>query len=199
MAWYIEGLSLDARYAPHFELEEKPSGYIEASWLQATPIPRQSVPLSARIRSTHKSLPDFFAVYAIWVVCQKFRDMAESLEPGKHEFFSIKLLRRSNDQFEGRFYLLNVLQKLDAIIVEKSEASWRSHQVKLPDGTIRESKVLSVGPRPQLTLRRPIVDGHHLWRGDQHTRNKVFFSDALMDLVSTAKLKKLRAFHANEE
>ncbi len=158
----------------------------------------EQVPSTARVKTDRASLPGFFGISTALTVAGKFRDIVEGLEPGIHQFFPVAVLRRTGEAFPGQFHLVNVLQKADAIIVEKSEAMWRRREVRLPDGRVVESKILSIGPSPELTLDRTVIAGRHLWRGDQHARDHIFFSDALMERVQRAGLKKLRWFKTEE-
>jgi hypothetical protein len=198
MAWYIEGTCVDPANYVNAGFEQKP-GYEGLSvWSGGEPVAPELVPSTARVRSDRRQLPCFFAVSTALAVCDAFRTLVESLEPGRHQFLPVTMLRRSGDPYPGRFYLLNALQKVDAIIVEKSDVIWHRIEAPQPDGTVREGRWLEIRGMPQLTLNADAIAGRHLWL-DRHGGGHLFFSNELMEQVNRAKLRKLRWFQTQEE
>jgi hypothetical protein len=102
------------------------------------------------------------------------RDMIEALEPNVHEFFPVDIYGVDGVIREPRRYILNVCQRVDAIV----------------DGT---SSVLSNGERlyhssslHPLKIRRQDVSHFHLWRDKHLSDNKIFFSEALYRQIADA-------------
>jgi hypothetical protein len=152
------------------------------------------VPRRAFQVSPHKTTPDFVQISGgARAVCDEFRAMVEALEPGVHQFFPVELLRKDGSPvILGReWFLLNICNRVDAVVVERSNIYWEEK----PGGR----RVMH--PRrqpPGLVLRRSAIAGRHLWRGLTHLRVNEFWSDALMREVQRAKLRKVRAVPLEE-
>ena len=126
-------------------------------------------------------VPEFApgAEYSDYLVSGSFRDLVERLEPSVHQFFPIReVVDASGRSLQKRFYLMNILSRLDAVIEELSDVHW----VRVSDKS--DARVLAMrrglGRKPRLVLSRDAVEGHHVWLG---ARSKLptsrFFSDLL--------------------
>lgn len=82
--------------------------------------PIDSVYREAKLRTSHKALPDIFQLAGDICISERIKDIIESAEPQIHQFFELSLLQRDDVPFEGRYFLLNICQVLDSIVIEKS-------------------------------------------------------------------------------
>lgn len=200
MAWLVRGMSLDPRLQPQFEWIDPPVGF-QRGWDEATPHPTDTIPTIAKKTGRRKSPPPcFFRLRGLPVVCAAFRDMVESLEPGVHEFHSISLLDKGGNKLPEQFYIINILARLDVLIIDQSDVEWGLPQkYELKDGSSLAIQTLHLARYPKtLVATRQEVGGHHLWRGDRYFKHYWFMSDNLMKLASGARLKGLDAFPVTE-
>ncbi len=125
------------------------------------------------------------------LVSDRFVALVERLEPNAHQFIPIKECVDRQGRPLGRpFFLMNVLARLEAIDIERSEVQWQT--TRYPDET--ELTVLVRGPRmnSKLVLKRDIVKGHHLWRGGRNGLiGSYFMSEELHDSMSQVGLSPL--------
>jgi hypothetical protein len=201
MVWLVRSTSLDPKLQPDFNWMDPPPKYYE-DWHKAVPRDPNSIPRIARRKGRRKSPPPcFFMLDGPMVVCAAFRDIVEALEPNTHEFHPITLLGKDGSELPDRFYILNILVKLDALVIEKSDVHWSSWQeYKKADGSLIRFRVLLLDPYPKrLFAKKDIVGGHHLWRGDQHLFTLIYMSDALMSAVHQAGLRGLEAYPMVDE
>ena len=88
--------------------------------------------------------------------------------------------------------MLNVTQKLDAVLVSKSKVVWKSSD-------FAPEKTCPAPDRPlQLVMSRPRIAGHHIWRANTFSRQSLYISNALFDEIESARLKKLMYTHIEE-
>ena len=193
MAYAIE-IPLWPQYRPLFQLVGGSRDVHQLDWLEnheRTPIKRELMPFRAEQISKHKRINDFFTTTLTWCVCEEFKNIVESLEPGIHQFFPIEVVRRSGEPTEKTYYQLVIGQRLEALDVERSNVKWIADE--------RGGGFHAKGPgEARWVLRRDIVAGKHLWRPLKHFTYLRFCSDELMAAVEKAGLKKLGAVHAEE-
>ena len=116
-----------------------------------------------------------------FAICQALKDIIEDLEPGVHQFFPMTITGLQSEADIGRYYLLHVTQKLDAIIYDKTafaikerfglEAAKKAGFMLVPDR----------GPKYPCTLKKDVIAGKHLWRGT--VGDKCLYRDGFDDLV----------------
>ena len=193
MAYYTEPIC-DNRYIPRLTWEEIPEGYYDTDWWRGEKISKKRLPTRARQLSSHKQLPHFFGVDTSPAVSETFKNIVEGLEPDVHQFFPFEVIGKAGKLLDRPFFQINVLSKIDAIIPEKSNVYWSL-------ATTLGTYVLRQGSGPiQLTLRRDMIAGHHLWLADkQYSTSDMFFSDDLMNAVKAANIKGLHAHRLAEE
>lgn len=111
-------------------------------------------------------VPDFApaAAYSASLVSDRFLHLVESLEPGVHQFFEIPVVvDTAGRRVAKRFYLMNVLTRLDAVIEDQSDVHW------IPVSEKSDQRVLTIkmglGRKPRLVLRKSAIEGHHVWLG----------------------------------
>jgi hypothetical protein len=145
-------------------------------------------------------LPDFgIAPWGGWnLVSQGFVDIVERLEPGVHEFLPIaETVDHAGQAINKRFFLMNILQKFNAVWVERSSVSFREHHVAEAELNFTVRTMMLVPPEI-LVLKKALVEGHHLWHGTTGDMYQVFFSELLHDAVLAAGLSPLDYFRAEE-
>jgi len=160
----------------------------------------EDVPPQAFLDSDRKTITDVMAVNAIYTVCSEVREAIEELEPGVHQFFSVRILRERGKRpiyrLDGRildmpYYLLNPGIRLDAVDLEKSDVDVRIH----PHVTL-------VGVNPgrwdTVVLRRSVIAGRHIWRGQYQLGMYTFFSDQLAEVYRKRKWRGVRLTHIAE-
>jgi hypothetical protein len=158
------------------------------------------VPSQAFLVSDRKTITDFISINARLTVCPEARDAIEELEPGLHQFFPVKILRsrgkRPIFRIDGRvletpYYVLNPGVRLDAVDLEKSDV-----QVK----TFPHVTLVSVNPGrwDAVVLRRSVVAGRHIWKGQYQLGMYTFFSDQLVEIYHKRKWRGLEFKHVAE-
>jgi hypothetical protein len=201
VAWLVDGTSLDPRWDPEFGWVGDAAVVAEVRAGREIPTDIPSLVLQKARRSRKKSpVPDFFRPAAVWVVCDAFKAMVDALEPGRNQFFPVVLLDKAGNKLPLRYHLMNVTQQDDILDLEKSdvEASWLD--VRASSGEVKKIQYWHFDRRPQrLFTRSSQVGAKHLWRGDQHFGQYLFFSEELMARVKKARLRKLVTYPIIEE
>ncbi len=128
---YLVDVSYSASHFPMIDFESLPLGH-HPGLIHGRACPAEDVPARGILTSRHKRLPDLFTTQGIPTVCQEFHDIIEDLEPSVHQFFPFEIVRKNGRPVEGRgpFYLLNILNKFDSIVVAKSNVSWMQSETK---------------------------------------------------------------------
>ena len=104
---------------------------------------RIDVPERAFLWSDHKALADFVAINAKRAVCPEVKEAIEALEPGRHQYFAVEIVRGS-----GR----KPIFRLDG-------RSSRRHTIY----SIRPCDWTPFGSRNQKSGLRPTRSGRHLY------------------------------------
>lgn len=180
---YLVQQSTNPRYCPVFDWVGEP--YYFRDMPHETPpgarIDVEGFPRTFKIKSSHKTLPDFFLLSGKYAISSKTKSLLDRLEPDVHQFIPVKLLKKSGEAFEGNFFVLHICFAVDAIAPEQSDVSVYT----TPAGrkTLRLSKV-----RPNLAARKDRIEGRHFWIGDESFNNLFFSSDEFFEQVRKAKL-----------
>jgi hypothetical protein len=198
MAWLIYGTPLMPRFQPHFEWSGLSGTAVETirAFKPVEDAPSAIVGTRTSLRAKILPPPDFFKGLGGWLVCDAFKEMVDDLEPHENQFFPVTLLDELG-KVPLKYWLMNVVQAVDALNLEKSfvHANWV--QEPSPSGMVKRISHWSLDPRPEyLEADRSVIAGKHIWRGAKHLRSYVLFSDALMARV--AKLKRLVAYKVTE-
>ncbi|CAK0758639.1 putative PAS domain-containing protein [uncultured Gammaproteobacteria bacterium] len=196
MAYYIEGISSDIKDRPSFTWVKKPiwdNSYLSSGM----PVSLGSGPFRAFMRTNHKYPTDFICLPPVRGVTEAFRAMVEELEPGVHQFFPVEVTRKNGEPLEKQYYLLNVCQAIDAVIIDRSDVEWTYTSLNIP-GLTRIPVLQLTRGSPHFTLSGPAIAGRHIWRGKSELSSLMFFSDALMQRVLEQRMRKLRFCRADE-
>ena len=203
MAWIVRA-TLNTRYAASIRFP-KDSVIKLVNYRGPGPLmlfDRAEIPGKAFLLSDHKAVPDFTLINAKMAVCPEVKEAIEALEPGRHQFFAVEIVREKGNKpifrLDGRelvapYYLFNSSVRLDAVWIEKSE-------VKIAAYPNQEPLVFPLlGKMDRIILRRAVVSGHHVWTGRWQLGDSMFFSDTLMQFVIENKWKGLESTHLREE
>ena len=137
----------------------------------------------ARLNRARKTLPDYFLLSgAAPCTAQPVRDCIEALELDIHQFFSLTILQPDMENVCGNYYILNVCQMLDSIILEKSSLE----AVIRPNGSYVQA--LTKNGKAWRTGKRSAVEGYHLWR-EKIYPSDIYISDMLYDIFMRNKFK----------
>jgi hypothetical protein len=174
-----------------------------------------SMPLRIVIRARKgKSPPDFGLAPWDWrgvlapewggggLVSESFVNIVERLEPDRHQFLPIpETVDKIGRNIEKQYFLMNILQQINAVDVERSSVSFREmHHSPMIEGKKLEftSRTMQFLKPYTLVLKRPLITGHHLWHGTNNDIFHVFFSRELYDAVHAANLSPLEYLQAEE-
>jgi hypothetical protein len=155
------------------------------------------VPTRAVATSSHKRLPTIVSINAWWGVSDTFRNMVETREPGVHQFFPIEIVLKGGILPSEPYWIFNIRQRIDAVVVELSRVRWLHHPGTTP--VMAAPITLMPGETPfPLVLCRETIGGRHVWRGDTQLRGDVFFSNDLISAYKKAKMRGLRVKYCEE-
>ena len=163
---------------------------------------RAEVPEVALLETAPKAIPEFISINAKLAVSAEVRALIEALEPGRHQFFDVvikrergkrPILRRDGTVLDTPYYLFNSTERLDAVLIEKSEV-----EVKIYNNGLCIVDAWSHN-KPKTVLRRSVIEGHHVWTGQYQLGHDMFFSDTLTQAVLDRKWKGLSFTPLKEE
>lgn len=97
--------------------------------------------------------------------------------------------RRSTEPY----FLFNCQTRLDAVLLEKSEALTRT----FPDGRVSILRDRSK-PDEKLILSKKVIGDHQIWQGGLHLPGSLFFSEFLVRYVTDGGLRRLNFTHFSE-
>ena len=146
--------------------------------------------------SKHKSWTCFHLPAGFMMVCQAFKDIVDQLEPDVHQFFPVEAVKKDGSPaVDSQFYFLNVRQRFEAILFEKSTLKWDTNKV---GDRIFTMPYETRSAQPVYTLSRPEVAGRHMWRAS-YLQGRIFFSDELTEAVRATKLDSGLRWHPAPE
>jgi hypothetical protein len=153
----------------------------KASWKSGNVIPPEVVPKRLRI-TKGKQIFDWLTVRGGGtLVSSAFKDAVEEIEPGRHQFFPVTVVDKAGGARPERYFIFNVVGRIDSIIEEKSnlQATGRG-QI---DAWIYERLV---GPW-RCAVDAAIIDGRACWV-EHHYAGFPFVSDRLAALLQQKQL-----------
>ena len=134
-----------------------------------------------RCKSGHKAIYDLVGLNGWYGVNQRVRDVIEEFEPGIHQFIPTTVLKKDGTPFnDDNYFILNIRQVVDAIIIEKSDV-YKKEGTHFDTGEY----FYRLLPDPSLTFfmiqfDNTLISGKHLWRGKNHLPTRTFCSDELL-------------------
>jgi len=171
--------------------------------LAPVPYTASQVPKEAYMGTTHKVIPDFVVISGIRGMSREARDLVEEFEPGVHQFIPVNIVRKRGNKpivrLDGRvldepYYLFNCMVWLDTILLDRSEV----YKADIGNGVVTAYPDLTK-PEARIVLNREMISGHHVWRGNLHFPERLFFSDQFATATLRKNLKKLEFTHYDEE
>ncbi|WP_067217518.1 imm11 family protein [Stappia indica] len=195
MAWLLE-LVYQAWSTPQFKFDDedkfgnrgdKAFGLSQGFWVDPT-----KIPVSAQ-QTTKKRVPDVFPMPGCNAVSQRFKDLVEQFEPGIHQFFPLKLRRKSGFSIEQNYYVFNCMTSVDTVLVKESRFRWgRFEEIDKPRIDIDREK--------DIVLSRMAIETRHLWKGLylQPIGSGVFCSDAFEKALKKKKIRFLKQTYCRE-
>ncbi len=193
MAYHVQR-SVASKDNPSFRLEDPPDVFSSRRhpFDIGEPVQLEHRSFRAVEQTKFKRYSDFLTVHGCWAVSAAFKEIVESLEPNVHQFFPITLVRGLKGICDEVYYLFNICQKIDSVVIDLSNVRWQV----IAEGTIRIPHLILQNAK--IVVDRSKIDGAHIWRGDTRFRDDIFFSDATYQAIAKGKLTKLRVIHAEE-
>ena len=135
---------------------------------------------------TRKSLPGFFSLNNLGIVCGKeFMDAVEALEPDVHQFIPIKLDWKDGSPTGRPSWVINCCVRLDSVAEEHSSVH---RHPKIPSQANPDLYHYRFDKGPQkLAVHRDRVAGHAMWWDARF--HGFMWSDALWEATRAAGLK----------
>ena len=149
------------------------------------PVPKRAT------QTDSKKLVDIFPLPGFVCVGERFRAIVESFEPGVHEFYPIELRSRKGVLYEEPYFLINVCQSFDAILVKGIDLEWGRMAAVGLEGMPYPRRLVT-GAKPPLPISKPTIAGRHLWLDYWvFGRNGIMVSDQLRTALMDAKIRRL--------
>ena len=200
--WHISELGFwQDRYGSSFAAERETIWWSGWEWDEGKRIEHAGQVLTVKKVSRGDVYPDFLRLTNLRLASERFRDLVEALEPDVHQFFPVKMVRKSGAPISLPYFLLNVAQSFDCIIPEKSDLAWRV--TSSPAGSIQREplRYQVINSHDGLVLKKDVVRGRHMFRsqGKLPLKGCLFFSNELMTKVTEAGLKGVWNHPTREE
>ncbi len=139
-------------------------------------------PQSGFLREAMSEVPTLFSTQ-FWFCSKAIKEAIDQLEPGKHRFHPFSLRDASGGHEIEQLYIINILDPVDAVDVEKSE---NLDIYKGFDGqeVVKVSPLYLSKDKRETALHPDRIKGRHLWLGPgAYGPGKAFVSDALHDMI----------------
>jgi len=188
MAWKIDFDYVSAQ--PNFVIDKEADGTTPWGfgwvWGGGRSLIGRPVPKSATQTDSNK-LADVFPLPALACVGERFRAIVESFEPGIHEFHPIQLKSRKGVPYGEPYFLINVRQRFDSILVKGNNVDWSKRTGGDMDGMPFASR-----PRAPRFVSRPTIAGRHLWQNFWVYGGGIMVSEELRAALMQAKIRRLK-------
>lgn len=200
--WHISALGFwEDRYGSSFIADHATVWWSGFDWEEGKRIEQASQVLTAIKVSSGDVYPDFLKLTNLTLASERFRALVEALEPGTHQFFPVKMVRKSRELISLPYFLLNVARSLDCIVAEKSDLAWKA--TGSPASGVQAGPVgyQVINSHDGLVLRKDVVRGRHMFRsqGKLPLKGCLFFSNELMTKVTEAGVKGVWNHPTREE
>ncbi|WP_331374800.1 imm11 family protein [Sinorhizobium chiapasense] len=191
MAWKIGFDYVSAQ--PDFSIDKHNNGTepwgFGWSWGAGRSLVGHPVPTSAT-QTDSNTLVDVFPMPGFACVSERFRTIVEAFEPGVHEFFPILLKSRKGAPHEEPYFLINVCQRFDSILVKGISLEWGRRVAGGLEGMPYLSRM---GTKPPLPVSRTTIAGRHLWLNYWVWEGGgIMVSDQLRSALMDAKIRRLK-------
>lgn len=135
----------------------------------------------AWVRARRK--PTTWMIADFYTVTEDVKGVIEALEPSIHQFIPITIkCGRKDDYASYNYFSLRINQRVDDVLVEKSDVRWS--QLELQDG-----RVVSFWNKKEepIVLPRQSIEGKHLW-WNTLSSNLMMMSGTLHDRLAERAL-----------
>ena len=186
MPWWVRPGSAYVKQV-HFMPINEPEGWTHPQ----VPVDERHWPMRFRQYEGEDSFRDVMQSYDQPIVSCAVRDLIEEFEPGRQQFVPVELERHTGEVVPaGEYYLLKVMQRVDAIAAEQSEV------VPMISRRSGEIYAYSYAQEAVFKFRRAVAGALHVWC-DEYANTELFCSDALvaaMEARNMGAFKKVRAY-----
>ena len=83
--------------------------------VQGYPVVPASVPRRLHWKGGRRIIPELLALAGVPVVCERFRDLVERFEPGRHQLLPVAIHRDPRAEPAATYYWLNICTRLDSV------------------------------------------------------------------------------------
>lgn len=130
---------------------------------QSTLVDDKYFPKSGYLRAPCKTIPPLFAI-EYWYCNEAIKSALEMLEPSSHRFHPFSLRDRKDGDEIANFYIINILDRLDAVDEDQSK---NLHRSKLdPTSSSFQITIPNLSKHGgDLVLKSGASEGRHLWKG----------------------------------
>jgi hypothetical protein len=142
-------------------------------------------PLEFRMRQSRKSLGSLLLLSdRLQVVDVMLKEIIETLEPGVHQFWPLRITQPKGAEFPGPYYGMIIGRFIDSFVPEQS-AGYRGSDGSEAFFANSPTKKDYVG----LTVLKDVVAGAHLWRERNLLDPNIFLSDELQAEITRHGLR----------
>src|SRR5690349_20439480 len=155
MYWYVSTLGYwEARLTPRFQIDMSTHWWSGVDWEAGTPIEYHGQVVAATQKSSHESYPDFFKLGLQTMASERFRNLVEAVEPDVHQFFPVKLVNNLGGIVDPPYFLFNITQAYECIVIEKSDVHWHEWDGRGVDDKPMKFRRLRIGSADGLVTKK---------------------------------------------
>lgn len=111
------------------------------------------------------ALPEILVLARVAIVCDRFRDLVERFEPGRHQFIPVGIQRGKTGPVIAEYNWFNICTRLDS--VDPDRTTWvripTSHGDQLYVREIYEDGRWTQVPDARLVFSTARIADHHVW------------------------------------
>ena len=158
--------------------------------LDRGPLAPHEQPTEYRIPRRYKSLASMIELVSrLIAVDEPLKNIIESLEPGVHQFWPIRITMPKDEVYPTQYYGLVIRQFFDSFSPDQSsQGSWSLYEGR--NGYRRYSAMNETKTGfSQLAMNSNVFGSAHLWRERFLSRPNIIFSDALQAKIAEAGLR----------
>jgi hypothetical protein len=164
-----------------------------------TPIESHEPPECFKTRKRYKSLGSLIQLNnRLLAVDESLKGIIEKLEPGKHQFFPIKIMVTNKEALPTLYFTILIGQYLDSFLPAKSRPEVLTSQVfetySTPYRLVDDTKASISG----IAVSKPAIGNAHLWRERFINPEFLFLSDVLQSEITKAGLRVPKHFQVME-
>lgn len=142
-------------------------------------------PAELKTDKTYKDLGDLMMIVdGLLVVSDAFKAVVEGVEPGVHQFWPMRFVTPRGKHYDATLFAMVIGTRLDSFSEGESDPASFSVTDGYPLAEYSKPKKLS-----GLALQESEIGGRHLWRETRLYGLDVFFSDALVGILTEQEMK----------